>query len=1227
MNPSSTVVCRLRILLMVGLLVPGVAGAVIHNSRCVANLQSPLSPGNSCTANDVTFILVGLGDQTNGCVSTNDTLSIRLGAKLQNTSGQTRYDIGLFIYNDTGTGDPTPNAYSGRQCAVETLKPPYPTQNTLTCPPLEFTVGNGPFYNADGNGCADIVKGQCGGVDVFMKFPEPITIKCSDAVGPNGSAAPDGFVDIPTCTTWGNNIGQVGPGGSCSTEADVHPGTGSKCNCQILNSDVPVARLAPSCSCTPTAVRPGQSAACTVSFTNTIPNCTAVAASASAPERFQCGTSSFLRFKVGYSSAQGQVLSSGSTTPVDNNTGGTVSVDTTNQQVVWTPRNTTASGTSLGVIGPNGSGSMTYQFYVNPTVASGTTINQTVTMFWSDVGSPNWTNEVAQPVTTTCSFQVSDQATWARVSSFSAREDDGRVAVLWETAAEVGTVAFEVERRDPATGRFVPVADRAVPAVEQLPGGRYRLVDSTAPRGQELTYRLIEIDRQGRREVFGPYRVAVEAEARPVDGERPFTALEKAVSPRLARAALARESAPARSAVPAPAGARARVEVTRSGMARVRAAAVASALGMTVEETAGQIRAGRLRLSRGGQDVAWQPAADGDGLVFYAEAVRSAYTNVNVYWLERGKGLAMAAAAVQPASGSPAASFADTLHLEIDAIPGVSAPLPVDDFWIWRSLFPGFPGYDRAALAVDVPAPAPGPATLAVQVYGFAAVQRAEVRVNGRRIGEIAWEGSGPATATVALPADILVDGGNQIELIALEAERGLWLDSFDLTYSRLYRAVGDRLAFRAPAGGAVALTGFRSADVAVWDLAQPLAPRRLGGLSGQPQADGTWGVSFLAPSAGPFLAATGGALDAATVRASAPADLKNPGRGAEYVVIAPAALRAESQRLADLRAAQGLATMVVDLSDVMDVFADGVYDPQAIRRFVAHAVASWPAPPRYVVLAGKGTYDPKNLLGLSTNLLPAWLVTTEQGIAPADAGYAALDGRGVPAVAVGRIPAVTAAEMRAYVDKVAAYESAPAGAWTGQALLVADDADSGGDFAATSGALAAALPPGLALTRVDLAGAGQLADSRARLQDALRQGQGLFNYVGHGGLDRLASEGLLLTSDVPALGNAPRVPVMTALTCLIAQFAYPSLSSLGEELVLRSDGGAAALYGPTWLSQNAPAGELGRHLLPRLAEPEGRLGDRLLRGLADYTAAGGDRETLRTYVLLGDPALMAKTK
>jgi hypothetical protein len=192
---------------------------------------------------------------------------------------------------------------------------------------------------------------------------------------------------------------------------------------------------------------------------------------------------------------------------------------------------------------------------------------------------------------------------------------------------------------------------------------------------------------------------------------------------------------------------------------------------------------------------------------------------------------------------------------------------------------------------------------------------------------------------------------------------------------------------------------------------------------------------------------------------------------------------------------------------------------------------------------------------------------------------------------------------------------------------LFADDPDSAaGNFPATSDAIAAAATTSnLHLTREyltpGLTGA-PLAAARVDLVKALRTGQHLFNYVGHGGLDRLTTEGVLLSSDVSTLLNGPRVPVMTALTCLIGDTAYPTFSSIGENLVLQPDGGVAALYAPTWISYNAEAGDLGRYVWPQLAQTGGgRLGDRLLRGMRAYVAAGGDRHMLRFFALLGDPA------
>jgi hypothetical protein len=1019
------------------------------------------------------------------------------------------------------------------------------------------------------------------------------------------------------------------------------PGTPSKCNCGIVNSTVPRPNLSLSCSCSPTTVRTGKSngasTACTVTFTNNV-TCTPNAGTA---ERFRCGAASFMQFDTVAGTPNGSYIfgQTQGNAPTET-TGGSVDIATAGT-IRWTPRDTAATGggTTLGVLGHNETGTLSFQYYVDPTVPTNTTINFTTTAYWSN--SSSFSPRVSQsPLTTTCSITTDANATWAAVTNVRAREEQGHVVLRWDTAAEVGTVAFELERKDPATGELVRVTDHPLPAVAQLPGGRYSFVDPTAPRGQALTYRLTEVSQQGARETFGPFRVEVAAEdGRGGEDEGGdlrgggFRAAGKPVSARLVRAVSERLKEPAviaaaagRSLSTASATARrAKVSVTSGGLQRVRIADLAGALGLAADEAAAQLRAGRLRLSRGGQDVSWQAAGDGGGLVFYGEAVHNAYTDVSVYWLELGKGQLVAAVAGPP-TGSPAAgSFVDTLRLEVDAIPAVAAPVPVDDFWIWKSFVPGFPGFDRATFPAAVPAPAAGGATLAVHLYGFAATQRAELWLNGRDLGELDWAGTGPATVTAAVPAGALLDGGNQIEIVALEGERGFWLDSFDLTYPRLYRAQDDRLAFRTAAGATVALTGFHSGDIAVYDLAQPLAPRRIGGLTVQPQAAGSWGATFVAPDAGPYAAAAGGGLYAAGAHASAPADLRNPGRAAAYLVISPPELRAEAQRLADLRTAQGLTALVVDVGDIMDVFGNGLYDPAAIRSFLSYAAKSWSTPPRYVVLAGKGSYDYRNILGLSSNLVPPLLVATEAGLAPADSQFADFDGGGVPAMAIGRIPALTAAEMHAFVDKLAAYESEPGGAWTSRILLAADDADPAGDFPAASTALAGTLPPGLALSRVT-ADPAQIQVSRSQLQTALRQGQVLMNYVGHGGLDRLDSEGLLMTSDVAQLGNAPHLPVLTALTCLISQFAYPTVTSLGEELVLRSDGGAIAVYGPTWLSYNTPATALGGYLLPQLAAPGGgRLGDRLLKGLNAYAAAGGDRGMLRLYTLLGDPALVLK--
>ncbi|HSG40851.1 MAG TPA: C25 family cysteine peptidase, partial [Thermoanaerobaculia bacterium] len=341
--------------------------------------------------------------------------------------------------------------------------------------------------------------------------------------------------------------------------------------------------------------------------------------------------------------------------------------------------------------------------------------------------------------------------------------------------------------------------------------------------------------------------------------------------------------------------------------------------------------------------------------------------------------------------------------------------------------------------------------------------------------------------------------------------------------------------------------------------------------------------------------------------------------RRIEYLVIAPPSLWTAAERLAALRRDQGLLAETAYLDQIADEFGDGVLTPHAIRGFLAFAWESWDVKPRYVVLAGEGTLDYKNLLGYGDNLVPPLMVRAEGGLFPSDNRLGDVDGDGLPEMAVGRIPVLSTAELNAYIDKIAAYEAEPPAAWAGSALFLADAQDRGADFAAESERIASQLPAGYSVDRIYLSSM-PLASARGLLTAALHRGVSLINYVGHGGLDRLAGAGLLTSADVPGLANGARLPVVTAMTCTVNRFAVPGVPALGELLTKAPAGGAAAVWGPSGLSSSGQA----RLLAERFHRPgnEARLGDRILRAVREFRELGGDPALPVLYDLMGDPAL-----
>jgi hypothetical protein len=137
-------------------------------------------------------------------------------------------------------------------------------------------------------------------------------------------------------------------------------------------------------------------------------------------------------------------------------------------------------------------------------------------------------------------------------------------------------------------------------------------------------------------------------------------------------------------------------------------------------------------------------------------------------------------------------------------------------------------------------------------------------------------------------------------------------------------------------------------------------------------------------------------------------------------------------------------------------------------------------------------------------------------------------------------------------------------------------------------------------------------------------EGAYLLNYSGHGGLDRLAAEGLLVSSDVASLETTGRLPIVSALTCTIGRFEVPRFAALGSTLVTTADRGAIAVFSPTGLSVHVDAARLNEHFFEAMFSGDNpTLGEAVNEALRRYSEEGPMRHHLDIYNLLGDPALL----
>lgn len=822
--------------------------------------------------------------------------------------------------------------------------------------------------------------------------------------------------------------------------------------------------------------------------------------------------------------------------------------------------------------------------------------------------------------------------TQALVTSFRSVPQGNAAVVEWQTSSEAATAGFYLFRVDPATGAWKRLNERLLSPVAEAPqGGVYQLLDPTASPREAARYALVEIQNDGRQRTYGPFQVVPDARASLVP-------LATTRTEGYARAPRSPEPAPAADPVRAAASKLAPGQPVQSlelfirdrGIYTVTADQIAAGLGVDAATVTSWIRLGRLSLTRQGTAIPWQAAPDGSFLRFFGEALNSLYTAENVYWLLPGTGRGMRTSdGGSPAPAATPQSFPDTVHFEQDRFAGIAiAPDPDSDYWFWDVLIAGDPSYQTRTFPLDIHGLAgTGTAALTLRLQGATSTgapgeHRVSVRLNGSTLGDASWQGVQPGVATLPVSSSLLQEGSNTVELTA-QLQPGVpfsisYVQSFDLAYERLVRADGAPLFFRSDSTSPITVTGFTSPQVLVYDVTQPLLPMVVTGTTID-AAGGGYRVSFLPRVAGHLFLA----LDAAAVRSPRivpwgppAAPLLSSSNGADHLIITPAALAGAAEPLAVYRRSQGLDSRVVTLEQIWDELNGGLPDPRALQRFLAYAAKSWSRRPTSVVLAGKGTYDYRDLLGLGGNLVPPLMVRTFEGLFASDSRLA-----GSPEMAVGRLPVSSAAQLQSAVDKLIAYESAGTGDWQHQVLLVADNPDQGGQFDWESDLAASLVRAPYASTRLYL-GPLALADLRQQLLADLGSGAFLLNYVGHAGLDRFSAEPILDNADAAALANGDRLPVVAAMACVVGRFEVPGFSSLAETLMNNPHGGAAAVWAPSGLTFNAQSGTLDRAFFAQLFDAHAvTLGDAVRGAIDRFRTAGGAGDTLLTYNLFGDPA------
>jgi hypothetical protein len=376
----------------------------------------------------------------------------------------------------------------------------------------------------------------------------------------------------------------------------------------------------------------------------------------------------------------------------------------------------------------------------------------------------------------------------------------------------------------------------------------------------------------------------------------------------------------------------------------------------------------------------------------------------------------------------------------------------------------------------------------------------------------------------------------------------------------------------------------------------------------------------------------------------------------ADMVIITHPLFRSYANKLADIHLGNnGLLSQVVTLDQVYNEFSGGIPDIAAIRNFVRMKYLKQRGsnhPLKYLLLFGDGSYENKTLPPDNPNFIPTYQSQNSNVVVSSftsDDFYGLLDdgegeAEGTEDIGIGRLPVSDTIQAGNVLSKIVRYlDPANMGDWKNMICITADDEDGNTHMSDAEGlsSIIKDSAPSFNVQKIYLDAFRQITtvngqsypDVNKAINDRIKSGCLIFNYVGHGNEGGLAHERVLKTEDINSWNNKGKLPLFITATCEFSRFddieiniatrEITGKTSAGEMILLNKDGGGIALMSTTRVVYSAPNFLLNRNIFDFSFDRD-TSGNSLCLGdiirLAKNNSGSGPNK--RNFTLLGDPAL-----